>query len=45
MEDKKVKVSCTNCGQTNYYPEGAQEKKLSVDAATALYRRQEKSSR
>jgi len=28
MEDKKVKVSCTNCGQTNYYPEGAQEKKV-----------------
>jgi len=28
MENKKVKVSCTNCGQTNYYPEGAQEKKV-----------------
>ncbi|HNS05307.1 MAG TPA: thioredoxin domain-containing protein [Candidatus Saccharicenans sp.] len=28
MEDKKVKVSCVNCGQTNYYPEGAQEKKV-----------------
>ncbi len=28
MEDKKVKVSCLNCGQTNYYPEGVQEKKV-----------------
>jgi thioredoxin 2 len=28
MDERKVKVSCFNCGQTNYYPDKAQEKKV-----------------
>ncbi|MBP6909926.1 MAG: conjugal transfer protein TraF [Candidatus Saccharicenans sp.] len=28
MDERKVKVSCFNCGQTNYYPAEAQEKKV-----------------
>ncbi|MDD8021031.1 MAG: thioredoxin domain-containing protein [Acidobacteriota bacterium] len=28
MEGKKIKVSCLNCGQTNYYPEESGEKKV-----------------
>jgi len=34
MDERKVKVSCLNCGQTNYYPDEAQEKKSSADGAT-----------
>jgi len=28
MDERKVKVSCLNCGQTNYYPDEAQQKKV-----------------
>lgn len=28
MEGKKIKVSCFNCGQTNYYPQNAEDKKV-----------------
>lgn len=28
MDGKKIKVSCFNCGQTNYYPENAGDKKV-----------------